>query len=111
MKPSEFIAKFGWDLAQRDVTCLETGFITKADFLEHYGFEILDEIKIYVDAWELVQKNQGLNGSRNTLKLLQSSIDIGLHHGIEGIDAEIEIPKLKQAIALVEEVESLKEVC
>ena len=46
MNAAKFIADKGWDLALRDVVCLETGFITKADFLEHYGFEILDEMKI-----------------------------------------------------------------
>jgi len=97
MKPAEFIAKFGWDLAQRDVTCLETGFITKADFLEHYGFEILDEIKIYIDAWELVKEHYMIDRAKKYANSPYTAPEI--------------VEPLKKAIALVDEVESLKEVC
>ena len=61
-----------------------------------------NQLKQIVDAFEFVEKNNGLNASKNTLKLLQSSIDIGLNHGINDVDAKTEIPKLKQAIELVE---------
>ena len=62
----------------------------------------INQLKKIVDAFEFVEKNNGLNASKNTLKLLQSSIDIGLNHGINDVDAKTEIPKLKQAIELVE---------
>lgn len=69
--------------------------------LEEMGIDLSD-LKRLVESWELVEKSQGLNGAKNTLKLLQSSLDLGLHHGIEGVKAETEIPKLKQAISDVE---------
>ncbi len=110
MKVAKFIADKGWDLAQRDVVCLETGFITKADFLEHYGFEILDEMKIYVDAWELVQVH-GLEQSNEIVKNAPSdehfySWTLG-NSGVK--DKTVNIGELRKAITLVEEVESLKE--
>ncbi len=98
MKAAKFIADKGWDLAQRDVVCLEAGFITKADFLEHYGFEILDEMKIYVDAWELVHKD------------FESVEMASYEHLVSGSYADPYWIDVKKAIALVKEVESLKEV-
>ena len=70
MNAVEFIKQYGWDLAQRDVVCLETGFITKADFLEHYGFEILDDLKQLVDAWGLVDAYGGLDSCYEKLHML-----------------------------------------
>lgn len=55
MNAVEFVKQFGWDLVESDVACLESGFITKADFLEHYGFEILDELKCLVELKNLVE--------------------------------------------------------
>lgn len=66
-----------------------------------------DDVKRLVESHELVEKNQGLNGARNVLKLLEASLDIGLYHGIDGVDATTEVPKLRQAIA---DVESCMEV-
>lgn len=57
MKANEFVKKFGLDLARRDVAALESGFIKKEDFSEHYGFEILDELKRIVESHELVEKD------------------------------------------------------
>lgn len=66
-----------------------------------------EQLKRLVESHELVEKNQGLNGARNVLKLLEASLDIGLYHGIDGVDATTEVPKLRQAIA---DVESCMEV-
>lgn len=98
MKAVEFIAKFGWELAQRDVVCLETGFITKADFLNHYGFEILDDIKTYVDALEFVQNLGGIQAAKDAA--YQNTMNV------DGFDPS----KIETAIALVEEVEKFKGV-
>lgn len=57
MKANEFVKKFGLDLARRDVAALESGFIKKEDFSEHYGFEILDELKRIVESHELIEKD------------------------------------------------------
>lgn len=107
MNTAKFIADKGWDLAQRDVVCLETGFITKADFLEHYGFEILDEMKIYVDAWELVNQFDDIGQAKAYLP----DIDNDVPWNVKGGEFHFFKWQLEQAIALVEEVESLKEVC
>lgn len=61
MKANEFVKKFGWDLVKRDIACLESGFITKSDFMEHYGFEILDDLKRLVESWELVESYGGID--------------------------------------------------
>lgn len=102
MKANEFVKKFGLDLAKLDVQAFESGFIKREDIVEHYGFDILDDLKRLVESHDLVTSYNGLHGAKNTLKLLISSIEIGLYHGIDGVNAELEIPRLKQAIADVE---------
>lgn len=97
MKAIEFIKEFGWELAQRDIACLDTGFIKKEDFLEHYGFEILDEIRVYVDAYELVQLHGGLR--------------LANHYSMKNhcLSDSHTTDDLWTAIALVEEVENCNE--
>ena len=92
MKAIEFIKKFGWDLAQRDIAALESGFIKKEDFLEHYGFDILDDLKRYVDAWELVQKSGGLDEAKDHTMVLAL------------IEEYEQLKQLRKSIHLVEEV-------
>lgn len=55
MNAIEFVKKFGLDLVKRDVEAWQGGFIKREDFLEHYGFDILDDLKQIVDAFELVE--------------------------------------------------------
>lgn len=57
MKANEFVKKFGLKLAQRDIAALDSGFIKREDFLEHYGFDILDDLKRLVESHELVEKD------------------------------------------------------
>lgn len=59
----------------------------------------LSDLKRLVESVELVNSNGGWNGTKNTIKLYQSSLELGLYHGVDGVDAETEIPRLKQAIA------------
>ena len=59
----------------------------------------LSDLKRLVESMDLVNCNGGWNGTKNTITLFQSSLDLGLHHGVGGVDAEVEIPRLKQAIA------------
>ena len=59
MKANEFVKKFGLDLAKLDVRALETGFIKREDILEHYGFDILDDLKRIVESYEIIQKDFG----------------------------------------------------
>ena len=70
---------------------------------EYYRIEInavnLKQLKRLVESVELVNCNGGWNGTKNTITLFQSSLDLGLYHGVDGVDAEVEIPRLKQAIA------------
>ncbi len=91
MKASEFVKKFGLKLAQRDIAALDSGFIKLEDFLEHYGFDILDDLKRLVESHELVQCYGGYDLAKNVMQitpLRKSSYDF--------------IEKLKQAIADVE---------
>lgn len=64
----------------------------------------LDELKRLVESVDLINANGGLNGTKNTITLFQSSLDLGLYHGVDGVDAEVEIPRLKQAIADYESI-------
>lgn len=66
----------------------------------------IKELKHLVESVDLIHANSGLNGTKNTVKLFQSSLDIGLYHGVEGVNAEDEIPRLKQAIADYESIYS-----
>lgn len=79
------------------------GFCSLEDGLSFHT----EQLKQLVESYELIEKHQGLNGARNVLKLLEESLDIGLYHGIDGVDATTEVPKIKQAIA---DVESCMEV-
>ena len=73
--------------------------------MEHKkGDTFLYDIKRLVESVDLVNCNGGLNGTKNTVKLFQSSLDIGLYHGVEVVNAEDEIPRLKQAIADYESI-------
>ena len=75
--------------------------------MEHKkGDTFLYDIKRLVESVDLVNCNGGLNGTKNTVKLFQSSLDIGLYHGVEGVNAEDEIPRLKQAISDYESIYS-----
>ncbi len=93
MKANEFFKKVGIEAVK--------------SYIVAYEDHLTDELKRLVESHELVEKHHGLNGARNVLKLLEASLDIGLYHGIEGVDANTEVPKLKQAIA---DVESCMEV-
>lgn len=64
MKANEFIKKFGLKLAQRDIAALDSGFIKREDFLEHYGFDILDDLKRLVESHELVKDYYGLTRAK-----------------------------------------------
>ena len=73
--------------------------------MEHKkGDTFLYDIKRLVESVDLVNCNGGWNGTKNTITLFQSSLDLGLYHGVDGVDAEVEIPRLKQAIADYESI-------
>ena len=75
--------------------------------MEHKkGDTFLYDIKRLVESVDLVNCNGGWNGTKNTITLFQSSLDLGLYHGVDGVDAEVEIPRLKQAIADYESIYS-----
>jgi len=69
MKANEFIKKFGLKLAQRDIAALDSGFIKHDDFLEHYGFDILDDLKRLVESHELVEECGGLDKAKERVAL------------------------------------------
>ena len=57
MKANEFVKKFGLDLAKRDVQAFESGFIKREDIVEHYGFDILDDLKRLVESHAMIEKD------------------------------------------------------
>mgnify|MGYP003622312524 CR=1 FL=1 len=100
MKANEFVKKFGLDLAKRDVRALESGFIKREDILEHYGFDILDDLKRLVESHELVESRGGLDAAKHELILLQKHLNNTF--GYVTIITSEKIENLKQAIADVE---------
>ena len=80
---------------------------------EYYRIELhavnLRHLKRLVASVDLINANGGLNGTKNTITLFQYSLDLGLYHGVDGVDAEVEIPRLKQAIADYESIYSIPE--
>ena len=71
-----------------------------------YASCLVAELKRLVESVDLVNCNGGWNGTKNTITLFQSSLDLGLYHGVDGVDAEVEIPRLKQAITDYESIYS-----
>ncbi len=69
----------------------------------------ISDLKRLVESVDLINANGGLNGTKNTITLFQYSLDLGLYHGVDGVDAEVEIPRLKQAIADYESIYSIPE--
>lgn len=91
MKANEFIKAMGLNAVKQ--------------FLENDNIrtkEMSDDLKRLVESHDLVESYKGPHCAKNTLGLLQSSMEIGLYHGVDGVDAATEIPRLKQAIADVE---------
>lgn len=80
-----------------------------SDLEANYEFVLdISELKRLVESVDLVNCNGGWNGTKNTITLFQSSLDLGLYHGVDGVDAEVEIPRLKQAIADYELINEVK---
>ena len=102
MDANKFFKKHGLAEVKILLTSPSHGFFFKEDFYKHYGFDIYEDLKRLLESHELVGSYKGLHCTKNTLGLLQSSMKIGLYHGIDGVDAATEIPRLEQAIADVE---------
>lgn len=66
MKARNFIKTYGLDLAQRDIACFESGFITEQDFSNANGFEIKDLYRV-VDSHDLVDSFGGLELAKQFL--------------------------------------------
>ena len=122
MNAIQFIQQHGIDKARKELNKLPNSNVTHMTsdarmFIEENN-PLLDEfqrsqikdliciedLKRLVESVDLINANGGLNGTKNTVKLFQSSLDIGLYHGVDGVDAEVEIPRLKQAIADYESI-------
>ena len=109
MNATDFIKHYGLNTAIRiiedskndDFWDTETAFYTDKN---SESCVCLSELKHLVESMDLVNCNGGWNGAKNTITLFQSSLDLGLYHGVDGVDAEVEIPRLKQAIADYESI-------
>lgn len=96
MKANEFVKKFGWDRAKREVALIGTIAMMCGDD------DFNNDLKRLVESHELVEKHGGLISARKYIKFLRSSVDIGLYHGLDDVDYKTEIPLIEQAIADVE---------
>ena len=91
MKANEFFKSMGIDGVRK--------------FVKHNNIrsgDMLNELKRLIESHDFVENYGGLHCAKHSLKLFISSIAMGLYHGVDGANAEMEIPKLKQAIADVE---------
>lgn len=109
MKAETFVKTHGLDHAKQVLSSADSGankyvidFNWYAAGIVTDDYVLLSELSRVIKSHDLVTSYNGLHGAKNTLKLLISSIEIGLYHGIDGVNAELEIPRLKQAIADVE---------
>ncbi len=73
-----------------------------------YASCLVSDLKRLVESFDLVNSNGGWNGVKNTITLFQSSLDLGLYHGVDGVDAQGEISRLKKAIADYELIYGVK---
>lgn len=92
MKANEFIKKHGLDYAKERLDYCKNARLV--------GMEI--DLKRLVESHDLVEKHGGLISARKYMKFLQSSVDIGLYHGLDDVDYKTEIPLIEQAISDVE---------
>lgn len=83
MRAVEFIKRFGWEIAKRTLVNADG-----CDFIKiHGGYEFkFDDLKRYVDAYELVQSYGGVNRVEEAITFKCN-----------------DTARLKQAITLVEE--------
>ena len=102
LSANEFVKKVGINAAKAQLGLVfELHPKHKFDLhdVEMFGCNVdVLELKQFVDSYELIDSYGGFHSAINTLKLLESSLQIGLDHGLQ-VDAVTEIPKLKQAIA------------
>lgn len=114
MKATEFVKKgglwvFKYALAQlsfnKDMFLVvyryECEFVSEVE--DNHGDCVFSyrDVKQIVDAFELVESHGGLISSKKYLKFLQSSVDMGLYHGLDDVNYETEIPLMNNAINLV----------
>ncbi|KXZ72167.1 hypothetical protein [Acinetobacter venetianus] len=111
MNAIQFIKEHGVEKVREVVEGAPKGFKGYNDVINKYTRGVwfsrdvlLSDLKQIVESVDLVNCNGGWNGTKNTITLFQSSLDLGLYHGVDGVDAEVEIPRLKQAIADYEQL-------
>lgn len=121
MNAIQFIKEHGVEKARKVVSGAPDGATHLSDDACHYvnadfkplpahikeqlpKLVVINDLKRLVESVDLVNCNGGWNGTKNTITLFQSSLDLGLYHGVDGVDAEVEIPRLKQAIADYESI-------
>ncbi|MEG1232407.1 MAG: hypothetical protein RSE18_01125 [Acinetobacter sp.] len=89
MKAIEFIKKFGWIDASHKNVWFHFGCSSERSFESIHGFRIIEDLKPYIDAWELVQSYGGLDKSKELS--CSNNVIFNVH-------------PLRKAITLVEEV-------
>ena len=89
MNVIKFIEKFGWDDCSKENIWFHFGCSSERAFEEIYGFRVVENLKRYVDAYELVQSYGGLDKSKELS--CSNNVIFNVH-------------PLRKAITLVEEV-------
>ena len=102
MKATEFVKWFGWNITKYNLKyhLNESEKLVYMDWI--LSVEDVDDLKRLVESHELVESRGGLISAKKYMGFLQSSVDMGLYHGLDGVDYKTEIPLMKQAIAGVE---------
>ena len=103
MKANEFVKKFGLELSKRDVAALASGFIKRKDFVKHYGFDLLDDLKRLVESHELV----AIHGFEKSKEIVANAPSDDHFYswtlGDSGVkDKTVHVGTLRKAIADVE---------
>ena len=97
MKAIEFIKKFGWIDASHKNVWFHFGCSSERSFESIHGFRIIEDLKPYIDAWELVQNRGGLDEAKDHTMVLAL------------IEEYEQLEQLRKAIHLIEEVEKYNE--
>lgn len=100
MTAIEFVKEHGINNAKTHLSNILSVQID--DYIQDY----INDLKQIVEAFDLVELKGGLISAKKYLKFLQSSVDIGLYHGLDDVNYETEIPLIKQAINLVEKCQN-----
>ena len=83
MNAVEFIKLHGWKEVKILLTSPSHGFFFKEDFFKHYGYDIYDDLKQYIGAYDLVQSYGGLEKSKKLIEYWEFASVFGTDEKLE----------------------------